>query len=223
MLAGGPAPPDTRPLGVVTHAERAHVGTAAVSAGTTIYEGDRLSTEADGNLRIAGAALTLQLDAQSMLIVQRPAGPEGDIVAEVASGILIVAAASTAKIIVAADEALIRPAANVPTVAYIRVVNRRELWVYAKRGALEFSYHGENEAIADGARCRVLLDPSDTEAAVAIASESEQDKKKLTKQHKFLILALSMIVPGVAIPLLIRALESPDRPGPSQAATSKNP
>jgi hypothetical protein len=223
LLAGGPAPADIRPLGVVTHAERAHVGTAAVSEGSAIYEGDRLSTEAAGNLRIASPSLTLQLDAQSTLVVQHPAGPEGGVLAEVASGILIFAAASTGKIVVAADDALIRPAARVPTIAYIRVVNRRELWVYAKRGALEFSYHGENETIADGARCRVLLDPSDTEAAVAIASESEQDKKKLTKHHKFLILALIVIVPGVAIPLLIHALESPDRPGPSQAATSKNP
>ena len=197
------------------HAERAHVGTAAVSEGSAIYEGDRLSTEAAGNLRIASPSLTLQLDAQSTLVVQRPARPEGGVLAEIASGILIFAAASTGKIVVAADDALIRPAARVPTIAHIRVVNRRELWVYAKRGALEFSYHGENETIADGARCRVLLDPSDTEAAVAIASESEQDKKKLTKHHKFLILALIVSVPGVAIPLLLHALESPDRPGPS--------
>ena len=215
LLAGGPAPADIRPLGVVTHAEHAHVGTAAVSAGSTIYEGDRLSTEIDGNLRIASAALTLQLDAQSTLVVQRPVGPEGRILAEVASGVLIFAAASTGKIVVVADDALIRPAANVPTIARIRVVNRRELRIYTQRGALEFSYHGENETIAEGTRCRVLLDPSEREVAVAVATESEQDKKKLTKHHKFLLSAIVIgIVPGVVIPLLIYELESPDRPEP---------
>jgi hypothetical protein len=221
LLAGGPAPADIRPLGVVTHAERAHVGRAAVSEGSTIYEGDRLSTEAAGNLRIASPALTLQLNAQSMLIVQRPAGPEGGVVAEVASGTLIFAAASTGKIVVAADEALIRAAAKAPTIAHIRLVNRKELRVYAQRGALEFSYHGENETIAEGAAYRVLLDPSETEAAVA--SESDPGKKKLTTHHKFLLLAIGVgIAAGVAIPRLIHDLESPDRPGPSHA-TSRGP
>jgi hypothetical protein len=174
-------------------------------------------------LRIASPSLTLQLNAQSMLIVRRPAGPEGGLVAEVASGTVIFATARTGKIVVVADDALIRPTTNVPTVAHIRVVNRKELRIYAQRGALEFSYHGENETIAEGAAYRVLLDPSETEAAVALASESEQDKKKLTKHRKFLVLALSIIVPGVTIPLLIRELESPDRPGPSEDSTSKKP
>jgi hypothetical protein len=214
LLAGAPAPADVRTLGVVTHAQRAHIGTAAVSEGSAVYEGDRLSTEAAGNLRIASPALTLQLDAQSTLVVQRAVDPESGVVAEVSSGTLIFAAASTGKIVVAADDALIRPAANVPTVARIHVVNRKELRVYAQRGSLEFSYHGENETIAEGAWCRVLLDPSEREAAVAAAAESEQDKKKLTKRHKFLILAISMIVPAVTIPFLIHEFESPDRPQP---------
>jgi len=208
---------------MVTHAERAHVGAVAVSAGSTIYEGDRLSTEAAGTLRIASPALTLQLNAQSVLIVRRPAGPEGGVVAEVASGTVIFAAARTGKIVVVADDALIRPTANVPTVAHIRVVNRKELRVYAQRGALEFSYHGENETIAEGAAYRVLLDPSETEAAEAAASESEPDRKKpAISHHKFLLLGIG-IAAGVAIPLLIRELESPDRPGPSQDSTSKKP
>ena len=211
MLAGGPSPADIRSLGVVTYAERAHVGAAPVSVGSTIYGGDRLSTEAAGNLRIASPALTLQLNAQSMLIVQRPASPESGILAEIASGTLIFAAASTGKIVVVADDALIRPAANVPTVAHIRVVNRKELRVYAQRGALQFSYHGENETIAEGAAYRVLLDPSETEAAAV--SESEPRKKKPAISHpKFLLLTIG-VAAGVAIPILMHELESPDRPG----------
>ncbi len=214
MLAGGPAPADIRTLGVVTHAEHAHIGTAAVSEGSAIYEGDRLSTGVAGNLRIASPALTLQLDAQSTLVVKRPLGPEAGVVAEVGSGTLTFAAASTGKIAIVADDAFIRPAANVPTIAHIHVVSRKELRVYAQRGTLEFSYHGENETIAEGARCRVLLDPSEREATVAVAAESEHDKQKLTKHHKFLIVAISMTVPAVTIPFLIHEFESPDRPQP---------
>lgn len=214
MLAGGSAPADIRPLGVVTHAERAHIGTAVVSEGSAVYEGDRLSTEAAGNLRIASPALTLQLDAQSTLVIQRPAGAEGGVVAEVGSGTLTFAAASTGKIVVAADDAFIRPPANVPTVARIHVVNRKELRVYAQRGSLQFSYHGESETIAEGARCRVLLDPSEREVAAAVAAESEHRKKRPAKPPKFLIVAISIIVPAVTIPFLIHEFESPDRPQP---------
>ena len=199
---------------MVTHAQRAHIGTAAVSEGSAIYEGDRLSTEAAGSLRIASRALTLQLDAQSTLVIQRPVGAEGGVVAEVGSGTLIFAAASTGRIAVVADDAFIRPAANVPTVARVHVVNSKELRVYAQRGSLQFSYHGESETIAEGARCRVLLDPSEREVAAAVAAESEHDKKRPAKPPKFLIVALIIIVPAMTIPLLIHDLESPDRPGP---------
>ena len=57
LLVGGPSPAKVVPLGMVTHAERAHVGEAAASAGSTIFDGDQLSTEAGGALRITGPSL----------------------------------------------------------------------------------------------------------------------------------------------------------------------
>jgi hypothetical protein len=224
LLAGGAWPADIRLLGMVTHAEHAHIGVAVASTGSTIYEGDRVSTETAGSVRIGIRAVTLQLDAQSTLVVQRLAAPEDAVLAEVVSGTLIFAAAPTGKIVVAADDASIRPATNVPTVAQVRVLNRRELRVHAQRGALEFSYRGESATIAEGSEYRVLLDPSEREAAIAlaVASESEEGKKRLTKHrrfwqhHKFLLLEVG-VAAGVGIPLLIHELhefESPDRPGP---------
>jgi hypothetical protein len=97
--------------------------------------------------------------------------PVGSIVAELASGTLIFSAARPRNLVVMADDALIRPSPNASTIAHIRVVTRKELRIYAQRGALEFSYHGENEVIAEGAAYRVLLDPSEKEAAVTWESE----------------------------------------------------
>jgi hypothetical protein len=62
-------------LGLIMHAERAHVGEAAASAGSTIFEGDRLSTEPDGLLRIAIPALTLQLGEAVRLGARSCRGP----------------------------------------------------------------------------------------------------------------------------------------------------
>src|SRR5258708_8561820 len=140
LLVGGPSPAKIEPLGIVTHAERAHLGEGAASTGSTIYDGDRLSTEAGGVLRITGLGLTLQLDAQSTLLLRHPATPEGNIVAELSSATLLFSMARTGNIEVVGNDALISPTATAPTTPQIRVVNAKELRIYARRGALEFSY-----------------------------------------------------------------------------------
>ncbi len=210
-LLVGQSPAKVVPLGMVTHAERAHVGEAAASVGSTIYDGDRLSTEAGGVLRVNSPSLILQLDAQSILILRHPASTASSVEADLACGTLVFSAARSDRGSVVADDALIRPAANAATLAHIRVANPKELRIYAQRGALEFSYHGESEVIAEGSAYRVLLDPSEKETA---ALESEPASKKLAKPHyKFLFIVIS-IAAGVAIPILLHDLESPDRPGP---------
>jgi hypothetical protein len=199
---------------MITHAERAHVGESAASEGSTIYQGDRLSTESGGLMRISSSGLALQLEAQSTLVLRHPANPEARTTAELASGTLVFSAARTGNIIVMADDALIRPATKGPAIAHIRVVSRRELRIYAQRGALDFSYHGESATIPEGAAYRVLLDPSEAEARVS--TEPDQDKKSPTrKPHlgKFVFIAVGVAL-GIGIPLLMHALESPDRPGP---------
>jgi hypothetical protein len=194
LLLGGPSHATVVPLGMVTHAERAHVGEAAATAGSTIYEGDRLSTDEGGILRVTIPTLTLQLNARTTLVVLGPARPEGDIEARLASGTLVFSAAQTGNVVVTANDALIRRAANVPTTAQIRVVNRRELRIYAQRGALEFSYHGESEGIAEGKAYRVLLDPSEKEA-VALESEP-RDKTPARVHYKFLFSVIGIAAGG---------------------------
>lgn len=223
FLALGPSPADTTPLGMTSHAERAHVGEAAASEGSTIYEGDRLSTEPGGVLRINSPALTLQLDGQSTLVLRRPASPEGEITAELASGTLVFFASRAGNIVVVADDAMIRPMQNIPAIAHIRVVNRRELRIYAKRGALEFSYHGQSDTISEGAAYRVLLDPSEAQARVM--SESDPAGKKPAKHHPtFVMLSIGIgTAAAVAIPVLMHMFESPDNPGRPPKGGPKKP
>lgn len=199
---------------MITHAERAHVGESTASEGSTIYQDDRLSTEPGGVLRISSPGLTLQLEAQSTLVFRHPANPEAGISVELASGTIVFSAARTGNIVVVADDALIRPAIKLSAIAHIRVVNRRELRIYAQRGALDFSYHGESATISEGTAYRALLDPSEAEARMS--TEPDQDKKSpARKPHpgKFVFIAVAVAL-GVGIPVLMHALESPDRPGP---------
>ena len=211
LLVGGPLPGKVLPLGMITHADRAHVGEAAASVGTTIYDGDQLSTEAEGALRISSPALTLHLEALSVLTLRHADTTEDSVEADLARGTLVFSISRNGSINVVADDASIRPAANVAAIAHVRVVNPNELRIYAQRGTLEFSYHGESEVIGEGAAYRLLLDPSEKEA---VAVESEPAGKKPAGLHpKFLLVAIG-IAASTAIPVVIHDMESPDKPGP---------
>src|SRR5258708_39857882 len=98
---------------------------------------------------------------------------------EVWSGHVVFSGAGTGNMEVVVNGALIRPTATAPTTAQIRVVNPKELRIYAQRGALKFSYHGESAVIAEGAAYRVLLEPSEKE--LGVTSESEDARKKPPK------------------------------------------
>ena len=208
-LLVAPSPPKVIPLGTVTHAERAHLGQVEASVGSTIYDGDRLSTGIGGMLRISSRSVTLQLAAESILTIRQRSRLDGDILAELTSGVLVFAAAPNAGVAVAADGASVRPAGTTPIVTYIRIVNKRELRISTQRGAVEFSYGNESEVIPQGKTLRVLLDPSEKE--VAAASESDQSAKKSGKPPKFILIAIGFAA-GLAIPMVVRAFESPNRP-----------
>src|SRR5438270_13682414 len=54
-------------LGTVASADRAHVGTAAASTGSTVFAGDKLNTEQAGNLQIRAGAARLVLTGSSQV------------------------------------------------------------------------------------------------------------------------------------------------------------
>jgi hypothetical protein len=107
-----------------------------------------------------------------------------------------------------ANDAFIRPAADVPTVAQVTLIGPKELQISARRGALEFSYHSETESIAEGASYRILLDPRET----ASGPSKNQKVQPLGRKPKgFWILIIGGI--GWATEWAVHeALESPDRP-----------
>jgi hypothetical protein len=210
LLITGPLPGNVIALGTVTHAERAHVGAAAASVGSTIYEGDRLSTEVGGRLRLTGSAVTLQLGAQSSLTVRRSVDPGGNILADLASGTLVFSAAPSAGITVIADGVSVRPVGKASTIAHIGVVSTKELLILARRGSVELSYHGDSQVIPEGKRYRVLLDPSEKEIDAALGSD--QDQSPPARPRRTFLLVAIVITAGITIPFVIHALESPDRP-----------
>src|ERR1700681_3163316 len=68
-LAAAPSSARVAAIGFVSHADGAYIGEAYASPGTSIYDGDRLSTEADGSLRLTIGTAALHLAPQTSLTV----------------------------------------------------------------------------------------------------------------------------------------------------------
>jgi hypothetical protein len=123
-------------LGVVTQASAAHFNTARVSAGTTVYDGDRLSTESEGLLQFRGAGSLLYLPGRSGVTLHRlPNGTQ----AHLSTGGLIFSSARASAMEILANDAFIRPAADVPTVAQVTLIGPKELQITARRGAARWN------------------------------------------------------------------------------------
>jgi len=193
-------------FGVVTQSSDAHVGESKLTPGATIFDGDSLSTGESGGIGIRGSASRLYVPSQSSVTLHS-AVPAA--IANLNAGTVVFSAAKASTIQIVALDARICPAADGPTVAQISVVGPKLLEIFAKRGALQFSYRGESEAIPEGSHIRVVLDPPDDPQPPA---PFPRQSKKTGRRHRgFLILFWGgmAILPAIAI---FNALESPDRP-----------
>ena len=129
--------------GTVATAERAHVDDGVASVGTTVFGGDRLSTEDQGRVQIrAGAARLLLLSASSATV---NASWDGDIFNRHVHGIPVEGSNSRA----------IRRTDN----WQVRLLNAKELLVTSKRGPLSVTVYIETQVIEDGKAYHVYLDP----------------------------------------------------------------
>ena len=210
FLAWNSVPASPAVLGVVAGAERAHLNSAAVSEGATVYDGDRFSTEPGGMLLLRGGATTLDLAEESAVIVRSGANGAQNMVAELGRGTLVFRATRAAALEIAALEALLRPAENVRTVGQVTIVGPRELRIHALRGSLQFSYREETRTIAEGESYRVILDPSED------APKKKEAVNPAGRRKAFLFVGIGGGAAGVAAMIFEnqrhKKMESPDRP-----------
>ena len=200
--------PGMSPIGVVLHANNAYVGETEASVGTTLFEGDRLTTDADGELGIRSGAMLLQVDAQTNVTLTALGTDHTGTGVELASGTLVFSAARGAAVEIRANGTITRPTAGGPTIAHVRVVGPKELRIFARRGAVEFSYGDEREVIAEGSCYRVILDPDDGRTPGAAKTPAAQ------AHRAFLLIAIGVgaAAAGLAGWHIFSMDESPHRP-----------
>lgn len=210
LVAWSSAPARPTVVGVVEEADRVRLNNGVVSAGATVYDGDRFSTEAGGMLLLRGNAGMFELGEESEVVVRSPANGVQGVAVELSEGTLVFSAARVVAAEVVALEAHVRPSADSRTVWQVSVTGPKELRVCARRGGLKFSYRGETETIAEGAAYRVILDPAQDEPA------KKGPVKAARHRNTFLLVALAGGAAAATAVILYEnhrhKMESPDRP-----------
>jgi len=205
--------PTTTALGTVITAERAHVGSVSASVGTTVYGGDRLSTEQQGSVQVRAGAARLLLSSASSAVVNDTAGAPS---AKLLSGTAVFSTGNAGAFTLYASTAAIRAESDAPTIGQVTYLNERELLVTAKRGPLTVTVGGEDQLIAEGKAYHVYLDPEMAQGPQGAGSGSQGPGGKggsplKAGRSRFLIVAVTATAVVTAI-AVSEALESPSRP-----------
>lgn len=218
MLASSPlcaaTPPNVTPLGTVIAAERAHVGGASADVGTTVYGGDRISTELQGSVQLrAGAARLLLLSSSDAIVNNNTGAPS----AQLLSGTATFSTANAHAFTLFVSTAAIRPQTDGPTIAQVTYLNAKELLVASRRGPLTVTVGDDTQVVPEGSSFRVVLDPPEAAAQEPEGAGTKHDKEnehrgpRVAGRSRFLLMAVT--VTGVVTALAAaEAFESPARP-----------
>lgn len=200
-------------LGTVVSADRAHVGTAAASAGSTVFAGDKLDTERTGNLQIRAGAARLVLTGSSRVVWGAEDGAPS---ATLTGGTAAFSTANAKAFVLHAGTAVFRPRDNAPTVANVTLLNAKELVVRCSRGVLLIGVEDDVRVIPEGSAYHVVLDsdaaiPAGALPASPASSSWGQNQPIKAGKSKFIWYAIAFTSIVTAF-LVWEAWESPDKP-----------
>ena len=193
--------------GTIVSAERASVGTANASVGSTIFAGDTLRTDRTGSLQVRAGAARLLITASSQVTWGAEDGiPE----ATLQIGTVAFSTANAKAFVVRAGSAVFRPESDQPTVGNVTVLNPKELVVRCSRGALTIAVEDDVRVVPEGTAYHVVLDANAPPPTDAPPQWGRRQPTKAGKS-KFIwyAIAFTALVTAIAIH---EALESPQRP-----------
>jgi hypothetical protein len=198
-------------FGTVLLAQRAHVGMAPVSAGTTVFGGDKLSTEQFGSIQIRAGAARLMLRESSSATISELNGTPSAILL---GGTAIFSTARANAFALRAVTAEIRPQNDGPTIAQVSIVNSKELIVRSTRGALTITVDGETQVIPEATAYRVILDQEAIpEPQGAGTKDFDWPPRKAGKSHFYIAYIAAIVVTSVPTYFAVdEVFESADKP-----------
>ena len=204
--------PSVAPLGTVIAAEHAHVGQSVADVGTTVYGGDRLSTEGQGTIQVRAGAARLLLLSSTVAEVN---DEEGTPSAKLLMGTATFSTGNAHAFTLYASKASVRANTDAPTIGQVVYVSDKELVVVAKRGSLVVTVGDDTQVVNEGTAYRVLLDPvAETREPPGAGTPSQGPMGKggplKAGRSRFLIVSTAFIAAATTFAIL-EACESPSR------------
>jgi hypothetical protein len=208
------APKTPSALGTVVSADHARVGDSYAEAGTTVYGGDRLTTDPHGSVQIRVGAARLLVQSASIAAVNDSQGAPS---AQLVHGTATFSTGNSKAFTLYASKAAIRAVSDSPTIGQVTYLNDKELLVISKRGAITITVEGQTETVTEGSAYHVTLDPAADSQDPAGAGAGGGNKGGMggpplrAGRSYFLITAIgvSAIVTAIAVH---ESLESASRP-----------
>ena len=209
VLSGSTSHASTGAFATVVSADRARVGTAKATVGTTVLSGDTLDADKFGSLQVrAGAARLLLTSASEVTWANEDSGAA----ATLKNGTAIFSTANAKAFALHAGPAIIRPNSDAATVGSVSVLNSKELAVSCSHGALAISVEDDTKVVAEGTAYRVVLEPDDPQAQdKSNPPVLTQKTPRRAGRDRFVMFALIFAGIGAGVGVYL-ALESPDRP-----------
>jgi hypothetical protein len=195
-------------VATVVSAERASVGRANASVGSTVFNGDSLEVQSLGSMQLRAGAARVLLSGGSRVVW----GEEGGMAAAtLSSGVATFSTASSKAFTLRAGTAVIRPTGQGPSVGSVAVLNPKELNVHCSRGSLTLTVIDDSLVIPEGTSYHIVLDPEESAAADEAKPWGGNQAPRKSGRNRFLFFVIVAAAAATAV-AVHEALESPDRP-----------
>jgi hypothetical protein len=208
LYAGG------KPLGILTLAYGAHLNASDAFAGLSVFDGERVSTDADGKIGVRIGASVITLSDRSGATLQRTGdGAHVDLDA----GSVYLWSAESNPLEVHVEGALLRPHGPHQVQAQVLTFAPKILQITTRQGSLDFSYGKEFRVLPEGQTYRIYLESEDDPRGATDAG-SAKEKAGLSTGTKVAYFILAGAGAGLAawgIHDLIQSnngVESPAKP-----------
>ena len=204
-----------KPLGLVTQAQEAQIGTAAVAIGTTVYPGDTVATDTGGILRLKVGGSQVYLLASSAATLSQNAQM---VHALVARGTVGFSSNGTDQVGLEIPEGIVSAANGQPAYGQVTLTGPREVVISAYRGTLVLDNDGELHTIPAGKSYRVTMD-LEPPAAKPVAQEAagvggNNNNDIVAPKHRHLVFDLIVLGTMAAVSAVVyyEVTQSPSKP-----------
>jgi hypothetical protein len=218
-----PTDTDVETLAIVVASHSATLGNGIASNGATLFNGDRLVTAPNGGLSLRSGDAMLYMAGSTRVTLHRsqsrnPTIKKSLIRANVSSGSVSFSLSPDQYFLVSAQGALIGPAAPMPTLGEITILDAWSFEIRARRGPLKIVYFDDSEVIPEGKSYRVeLAGPDSTNPTQPPIKAHPHPAGRRRFILLFLIGTAAIAATGAGIGF-VQSVESPDCPQPNQCS-----